>query len=58
MFVENLIRRQQAVLLHYAEQIMTVDGSSHPKESEHLAVLQRQVEPEVRPESGRDRGTS
>lgn len=51
MFVENLTRRQQAVLLHYAEQIMTVDGSSHPKESEHLAVLQRQVEPEVRPEA-------
>ena len=47
MFVEHLSRRQQAVLLHYADKIMTVDGFTHPKESEHMAALQRQADPEV-----------
>lgn len=51
MFVDHLNRTQQAALLHYAERIMAVDGSTHPRENEHLAVLQRQVEPEVVPEA-------
>ena len=51
MFVEHLSRRQQAVLLHYADKIIRVDGLIHPRESEHMAVLKRQVDPEVTPEA-------
>ena len=50
MFVERLNRRQQAVLLHYADKIMSVDGFIHPRESEHMAVLEREVDPDVTPE--------
>jgi hypothetical protein len=51
MFVEQLSRRQQAVLLHYADRIFRVDGVTHPLESEHMAVLERQVEPDVVPDA-------
>ena len=51
MFVEHLSRSQQAVLLHYADKIITVDGLTHPNGSEHMSVLKRQVDQEVTPEA-------
>lgn len=50
MFVEYLSKRQQGALLYYAETVIGVDGLTHPSESEHMAVLKRQVDPGVTPE--------
>ena len=50
MFVQNLNERQQGVLLHYADQVMRVDGRIEASELQAMDMLRDQAEPGVKPE--------
>ena len=50
MFVHNLNERQQAVLLHYADEVMRADRSVDASELMAMDMLRDQVEPGVWPE--------
>ena len=50
MFVQNLNERQQAVLLHYADEVMRADGGLHPAELVAMDALRNQMESGVRAE--------
>ena len=50
MFVQYLSERQQAVLLHYAYQMMRVDDVVDAEESVHLDQLRSQARPGVEAE--------
>ena len=50
MFVQYLSERQQAILLHYAQEILRADGIVEAVERAHLEILLAQVKPGVEPE--------
>lgn len=50
MFVQNLNERQQGVLLHYADEVMRVDGKIDPAELMEMDMLRSQTEPGVKAE--------
>ena len=50
MFVQNLNERQQGVLLHYADQVMRVDGRIEASELVAMDMLRDQAEPGVKAE--------
>ena len=50
MFVQNLNERQQGVLLHYADQVMRVDGRIEASELMAMDMLRDQAEPGVKAE--------
>lgn len=50
MFVQNLNERQQSVLLHYADQVMRVDGRIEASELMAMDMLRDQTEPGVKAE--------
>ena len=43
MFTQNLNERQQGILLHYADEVMRVDGHIHSKELVALDQLRSQM---------------
>ena len=47
MFVQYLNERQQGALLHYAHEMMRVDGSVAGEELVHLDALRNQAQPGV-----------
>lgn len=50
MFVQYLNERQQGALLHYAHEMMRVDGSVDSEELVHLEALRVQAQPGVEAE--------
>lgn len=50
MFVQYLNERQQGALLHYAHEMMRVDGSVAGEELVHLDALRNQAQPGVEAE--------
>ena len=52
MFVQNLNERQQGVLLHYADQVMRVDGRIEASVLMAMDMLRDQTEPGVKVEKG------
>lgn len=50
MFVQNLNDRQQGVLLHYADEVMRVDGRIDADELVAMDILRNQTEPGVNAE--------
>ena len=50
MFVQNLNERQQGVLLHYADQVMRVDGRIEASELMAMDMLRAQTEPGTKAE--------
>ena len=50
MFVQYLNERQQGALLHYAHEMMRVDGSVEGDELVHLEALRDQAQPGVEAE--------
>jgi len=50
MFVQNLSERQQGVLLHYADEVMRVDGKIEASELQAMDMLRDQAEPGVKSE--------
>lgn len=50
MFVQNLNERQQGVLLHYADEVMRIDGRIDADELMAMDILRNQAEPGVNAE--------
>lgn len=50
MFVEWLNGKQQAVLLHYAHEMMVADGILDPEEQVYMDLLHKQIRPGVEAE--------
>ena len=50
MFVQNLNERQQGALLHYADEVMRIDGRIDADELIAMDILRNQAEPGVNAE--------
>lgn len=49
MFIQNLDKKQQSVLLHLAKEVVEVDGELHKHECQILSILTSQVDDSVLP---------
>lgn len=50
MFIQNLDKKQQSVLLYLAKEVMDADNERHEREDKILSLLERQVDSLVSPE--------